>query len=145
VLSVMIVAAGAGSALSGRIAVDTSRSLGFLPVAIGAGIVLETLLIQPAIQVTQAWGLTGRSLIAIAFIAPLSCALGLWFPIGMRLVGRHSRQIAAWMWGVNGACGVLASIVAVMVSIWSGIHTNLLIAAASYALLALPIRTLRRA
>jgi hypothetical protein len=145
VLSVMIVAAGAGSASSGRIAVDTSRSLGFLPVAIGAVIVLETLLIQPAIHVTQPWGLTGRSLIAIAFIAPLSCALGLWFPIGMRLVGRHSRQIAAWMWGVNGACGVLASILAVMVSLWSGIHTNLLIAAASYALLALPIRTLRRA
>jgi hypothetical protein len=48
------------------------------------------------------------------------------------------------MWGVNGACGVLASILAVMVSLWLGIQTNLWIAAVLYALLALPIRALGR-
>ena len=36
----------------------------------------------------------------------------------------------------------MASILAVMVSMWAGIHTNLLIAAALYALLALPMRRL---
>jgi hypothetical protein len=47
------------------------------------------------------------------------------------------------MWAVNGACGVMASILAVMISMWVGIHTNLLIAAVLYGLLALPLRKLR--
>ena len=55
-----------------------------------------------------------------------------------------SHPAAAWMWAVNGACGVLASIVAVAVSIWGGIHTNFLIAAVLYALLAVPARGLVR-
>jgi hypothetical protein len=49
------------------------------------------------------------------------------------------------MWGVNGACGVMASIFAVMVSMWLGIHANLLIAAILYAALALPLRRLSAA
>jgi len=49
------------------------------------------------------------------------------------------------MWGVNGACGVMASILGVMGSMWLGIHVNLLIAAALYALLALPMRRLAAA
>jgi hypothetical protein len=36
----------------------------------------------------------------------------------------------------------MASIIAVMISMWVGIHANLLIAAALYAMLALPIRRL---
>jgi hypothetical protein len=47
------------------------------------------------------------------------------------------------MWGVNGACGVMASIVAVMVSMWLGIQINLLIAALLYLALAVPMRALR--
>ena len=43
---------------------------------------------------------------------------------------------------MNGACGVMASIVAVCVSMWLGIHANLSIAAALYALLTIPMRHL---
>ena len=75
---------------------------------------------------------------------PLAFAMGYCFPIGMRLVGRRGPELTAWMWGVNGACGVMASIVAVMVSMWIGIHANLLIAAGLYVLLALPMRALAR-
>ena len=46
------------------------------------------------------------------------------------------------MWGVNGACGVMASTIAVAVSMWVGIGANLWIAAALYALLAIPLRIL---
>jgi hypothetical protein len=49
------------------------------------------------------------------------------------------------MWGVNGACGVMASILAVMSSIWLGIHVNLVAAALLYALLAFPLRRLAAA
>ena len=62
----------------------------------------------------------------------------------MKLVGRISPDAAAWMWGVNGACGVLASIVAVGISMWLGINTNFLIAGVLYTLLVLPAAALAR-
>ena len=48
------------------------------------------------------------------------------------------------MWGVNGACSVLGSIVAVAISIFVGIHANVLAAAALYGMLAFPLAVLRR-
>ena len=87
----------------------------------------------------------GRTLVVAMFVAPLAFTLGWCFPIGMRLVGRHSSQVTAWMWGVNGACGVMASILAVMISMWLGIDTNLLVAAVLYALLTAPMRYLAAA
>jgi hypothetical protein len=62
----------------------------------------------------------------------------------MKLVARISPDAAAWMWGVNGACGVLSSIVAVAISMWLGINTNFLIAGALYTLLVLPAVALAR-
>jgi multisubunit Na+/H+ antiporter MnhG subunit len=41
-----------------------------------------------------------------------------------------------WFWGINGATGVLASVLAVMVSMAFGINATLLLAAAAYLLLA---------
>jgi hypothetical protein len=62
-------------------------------------------------------------------------------------IGRHLVALLGhrMMWGVNGACGVMASILAVMISMWAGIHTNLMIAAALYALLSLAMRRLATA
>jgi hypothetical protein len=62
----------------------------------------------------------------------------------MRLLSRLSAPATAWMWGVNGAAGVMASIVAVAVSMWLGIGVNLAIAAVCYLLLAVPMRALAR-
>jgi hypothetical protein len=36
------------------------------------------------------------------------------------------------MWGINGACGVMGSIAAVMTSMWVGIDAGLVIAALMY-------------
>jgi hypothetical protein len=138
VLFLMILAAGLGSLMSDRIRLDRGAPVR-VPILIGAAIVAEALLIQPAIDATIGWQLAGRTMVVALFIAPLAFALGLCFPIGMRLVGRHSDRITAWMWGVNGASGVIASILAVMGSMWLGINSSLLVAAILYALLALPM------
>ncbi|HEX6213432.1 MAG TPA: hypothetical protein VFZ38_01360, partial [Vicinamibacterales bacterium] len=143
ILFLMILSAGLGSVASERIDVNRSQRVGWLPIAIGVGVLLEMVLLQPAIDATVAWGLPGRTMIVALFVAPLAFCLGYCFPVGMRVLGQHSDALTAWMWAVNGACGVMASIVAVMISMWIGIHTNLLIAAALYMLLALPLRTLR--
>ncbi len=145
ILFLMILSAGLGSLASERIDLEKHQQIVWLPVGIAAAVFIETMLMQPVVDVTVGWGLAGRILVVTAFVAPLACALGCCFPLGLRLVGRHSDRVSAWMWGVNGACGVMASILAVMGSMWLGIHFNLLIAAALYALLAVPFRRLAAA
>jgi hypothetical protein len=145
ILFLMILAAGLGSLASERIDVRRSRRLAFLPLGIALLVIVEMLLLQPSMDLTLGWALAGRTLVVAGFVVPLAFALGCCFPIGLRLTGEHSDRVTAWMWGVNGASGVMASIVAVMVSMWLGIHANLLIAAALYATLALPLRRLAAA
>lgn len=143
ILFLMILAAGLGSLASERIDVERSSRLARLPIGIGLAVLVETLLLQPAIDTTVGWGLPGRTIVVTLFVAPLAFALGFCFPIGLRLLGRHSDRVTAWMWGVNGACGVMASILAVMGSMWLGIHVNLWIAAGLYTMLVVPMRALR--
>lgn len=139
ILFLMILAAGAGSLGSERLHLERRSALRALAAGIAILVVVESLVLQPVMDATAGSNLAGRTAIVALFVAPLSAVLGCCFPIGMRLVGRHSETISAWLWGVNGACGVLASIVAVIVSVWLGIQTNLWLAAGAYALLALPI------
>ena len=139
ILFLMILSAGAGSLLSERLALARYRSLQILALGIAAVVLVEARLLQPAIDGTIGWNLFGRTATVAAFVVPLACGLGVCFPIGIRLIGRHSQTVTAWMWGVNGAFGVLASIVAVMVSLWWGIGANMLVAAVLYGLLVVPI------
>jgi hypothetical protein len=69
--------------------------------------------------------------------------LGLCFPIGVRLTA-DTPAVVAWAWGVNGAFGVLASILAVALSIWVGIDANFWTAAALYLVLSAPLAALLR-
>jgi hypothetical protein len=144
ILFSMILFTGIGSFLSDRLRLDRAYRVLWLPLAIAAALVAIVLLLDPAIRSSAGLDLTGRTLVVLAFTAPISLLLGGCFPIGMRLVGRVSDSATAWMWGVNGACGVIASVVAVSVSMWVGIDTNLLIAAVLYASLSLPMIALTR-
>ena len=121
VLFTMILAAGVGSVWSDRIDARNGRAIRGLPFAIAALILLDAFLMPLVMDATLAFGLTGRTIVAVLFIVPVACAVGCCFPIGMRLVRGHSESVTAWMWGVNGAAGVLALIVAVMISMWLGI------------------------
>ena len=134
ILFSMILATGLGSLLSDKIPIHRSRALllGF-PLVIAACLVAERALIQPLIDETISYSLLARSSLVVATVAPVSVLLGLCFPIGMRLVQRLSDGAAPWMWGVNGACGVLGAVTAVGVSMWAGIGASLLVAAALYA------------
>jgi hypothetical protein len=142
ILFAMILFTSLGSFVSERFPIERHRWVLKLPLAIAATVLLLTFAIQPIIDATIELELPLRSLIVIACTAPIALLLGFCFPVGMNLVGRLSPDAAAWMWGINGACGVLASIAAVAVSMWLGIHTNLIFAAALYALLTIPAHLL---
>jgi hypothetical protein len=52
--------------------------------------------------------------------------------------------LVAWAWGINGAFGVLASILAVAISIWVGIDANFWLAAGLYAALVVPLTAMAK-
>ena len=139
----MILFTGVGSALSDRIPAF-ARWLPLAPVVVAIALVAETALIQRVVDSTAAWSLTGRTTVVLALLAPISILLGLAFPIGMRVVGKASDLATAWLWGVNGACGVLASVSAVAISMWFGIHRNLWLASVVYLLVAATLQAMQR-
>jgi hypothetical protein len=144
ILFLMILSAGLGSVASERIEVDRRRQTLAIPIAIAVVALVEVAVLQTALDRTVAWSLPGRTIVVACFVAPLAFLMGACFPIGIRLIGRHSDDVAAWMWGVNGACGVMASILAVMTSMWLSIDAGLVIAAGLYLLLLIPMRSLTR-
>jgi SAM-dependent methyltransferase len=145
VLFLMILCAGLGSFASDRIPLERRRTLLLIPALVGLVTLLNAALIQFALEATVAWPLWGRTLVVALFIAPPAFLMGHCFPIGIRLLGRHSDEVTAWMWGVNGACGVMASILAVMLSMWISIDAGLVLAAVLYLLLVIPMKRLAAA
>jgi hypothetical protein len=145
ILFSMILFTGVGSLLSDRLSIAPGAFLRVLPIVIAVAILVVRFTLGPAMRATVDLPLPARSAVVMLFTAPLSVLVGCCFPLGMRLVGRHSEEATAWMWGVNGACGVLAAIAAVAISMWAGIDVNLMLAAGLYATLWIPMTVLARA
>ena len=141
----MILFAGIGSYFSDRLVAGRPRRERLLPFAAAGGLLLLLAALPPATRTTIGYSLAVRTIVVVALLGPLSALLGMFFPTGLRLVNRLSPPAAAWMWGINGAFSVLGSVVAVGVSIFVGIHANLLAAAALYGALVIPLTALQRA
>ena len=138
ILFSMILFAGLGSWISDRIRLERGASLPcMIPLAAALLIFMVTLATQTVIDATVQHWIVVRCAVVVSLIGPVSFLLGFCFPIGMRLVKRIADDAMPWMWGVNGACGVFSSVLAVEVSIWSGISTSLFLATILYALLPL--------
>ena len=139
ILFSMLLFTGLGSFVSETFTIGRRGRFLLVPALIGVTLLAIVFAVQPVIDRTIVWGFLGRSSVVVAFCGPLAFFLGCCFPLGVRLSARHP-ALVAWMWGVNGGCGVLASIVAVGVSMWVGIDTNFWIAAILYTALIWPMK-----
>jgi hypothetical protein len=84
---------------------------------------------------TSGQPLMARIAISLAVVMPVGFLMGFAFPSGMTLVERIDRRPTPWFWGINGATGVLASVLAVMIGISFGINVTMVLAGVCYALL----------
>ena len=99
----------------------------------------------PLLHALTAAPIGARVAVGIALVGVPALGMGLGFPLGLRLVsgigGSDRADLGPWMWGVNGACGVVATGLALTSSMAWGISTTLAIGAACY--FALPLCTWR--
>ena len=84
---------------------------------------------------TEAGSLIERAAVCLMTVVPAGVLMGFMFPTGMRLCTRIDSRITPWLWAVNGAGGVLASGLVVLVSIGTSLNESLRVGAVAYALL----------
>lgn len=63
----------------------------------------------------------------------LGIFMGTAFPLGMMIASRKSAELAPWLWGINGATSVCASVVAVVIALQAGISSAFWAGTACYA------------
>ena len=133
VLGALLVWSAAGGLLSERIAPPRT----WLAVAVVAGVVLAYAGAGPPL-LTLLLGLPRIPRVALiaVLLAPLGAALGMAFPLGLRLLAPAAAG-RALAWAANGCASVVGAVASTLLAVAQGITALGLVAAASYAIAAL--------
>jgi hypothetical protein len=137
-LMAIILASGLGSLASERVRIASRWGSYLLPAGAAMLVAVAAITVQHAIDLTMRASLGARALTVVVFTFPIAFLLGFFFPLGMRSLEGRSAAARSWMWGLNGALGVLGSLVAIVISMSFGIRACLLAGAACYLALLLP-------
>jgi hypothetical protein len=132
VLFSLILTTGVGSIASERWTLETPGSFRVWALATAVYVAALPAWMPAALGSFQTAGIPVRAALAAGLIAPAGMLMGFGFPTGMRMTRRHDERPAPWFWGINGAAGVLASVLAVVLSITYGTHVTLIGGALCY-------------
>lgn len=131
VLFALLVFGGVGSSLSGRFS-DYSR-VRLALAGILAGVLFTAFVVPFIVDAAFGWQKSARIALSVALIAPLAIAMGMIYPLGVRiLVETDNEPLIAWGWAVNGVCGVLATTLGMYLAMSFGYTALLLVGAAGY-------------
>jgi hypothetical protein len=131
----LILSTGLGSFLTSIVPLNRLARLAVWS-ALTAAVLLCLPWILPRILTNYAGGIVFRALSCLVAIVPVGVLLGFGFPSGMRLVNAVDRGPSPWFWGINGAAGVLAGSLSIMISLAYGINMTFILSAVCYGLLA---------
>ena len=65
-----------------------------------------------------------RILVASGILFPIGLFMGMAFPLGMKIASARTKSLTPWLWGINGATSVCASVLAVAIALNSGISSS---------------------
>jgi hypothetical protein len=133
VLFTVLVFSGAGSMLTERF-VRADRPVTLVaPLGALLGVIVVFGVVTPRV-ISAADGATTpvRIAIAIALLAPLALPMGMPFAIGMRAAEAREGVPTAYLWGINGATSVCASVLGIVLSLFFGIATAFWAGALAY-------------
>ncbi len=128
----LILSSGLGSLASGVFPLNSASRITLWGAIVGGYLLLAQCGLSHLFQATTAQPLPLRILISLAAVMPVGFLMGFAFPTGMSLIENVDKEPTPWFWGINGATGVLASVLAVMVSMAFGINVTMLIAGLCY-------------
>jgi hypothetical protein len=137
VLFTVLIFSGLGSMVVDRIVkIDKPTSLlvpllVLLGVALVFGLVTPTLIEEFAGRVTEI-----RIAVAVGILAPMAFFMGMPFSIGMKMASTDEGSPTAFLWGINGAMSVVASVFATVIALFFGIIWTFVAGIAAYVLAA---------
>ena len=131
----IIVSTGLGSLCSYRLSLLTGLRLQLWAGALGLYQILLPYWFPLLIDQFASGSLLVRASVSLTAIVPSGVLMGFGFPTGMEIVNAIDSRPTPWFWAVNGAAGVLAAGIAVLVSIYATIGTTLWCGGACYLLL----------
>jgi SAM-dependent methyltransferase len=114
VIASLLLGMGVGSIFAESVGVAPLQRLGWMVPTIVVAVVLAL----PALfETTLGLPLAARIGVSSAILLPLGAALGLFFPLGMLRFGDANKP---WFWAINGAFGVVASVMSLALSMEFG-------------------------
>ena len=121
VLFALLVSSGAGSLSTQGVPPGATRAT-----VLRLGLLLGALC---AFGVLTPWALTvfggaptpERILVAVLLLFPIGLFMGMAFPLGMKAAAARNDAATPWLWGINGATSICASVLAVAVAMSAGI------------------------
>jgi hypothetical protein len=121
VLFALLLSSGIGSYLTGSVSIHSAGTAGRRRLLGVVGVLALFGLITPAIvRWSEPAGTSVRVLAAVALLFPAGLVMGMAFPLGLKLAAGRARELMPWLWGLNGAASVLASVASVCIALtWS--------------------------
>ncbi len=146
VLFSVLLFSGIGSMATERF-VQAARPSSYLaPLLVLLGLVILFGLLTPEIfRANDGQTTPVRVAIAVGLLAPLSFGMGMPFVIGMRAAAGRGNTPTAFLWGVNGAASVCASVFGVVISVFFGIAAAFWTGGAAYVVAAVAMSVIARA
>ena len=142
ILSTMLLASGCGSFAAGKL--DPQRLTARLACCSPASAVLlvaYAFFLPALIGALLGSPFAVRLVGSVALVAVPGFLLGMPFPSGIRALElAGERGLVPWVWGINGAMSVMASVTAIILAIELGYTAVFLLGAACYGLAALLLR-----
>jgi hypothetical protein len=121
VLFGLLLSSGIGSYLTRGVTPATAGSAGVLRlIALVVVLALFGAITPAVVRYTAAGSTAVRVGAALAVLFPAGLLMGMAFPLGITLASERAPGLTPWLWGLNGAGSVLASVLAVCIALtWS--------------------------
>jgi hypothetical protein len=117
-LTTLLLSSGLGSSMTSGIDGDSVRRSGLVRLGMIVVVLFVFGALTPWIARTFEGATTPvRIVSAVVLLFPAGMAMGMAFPIGMKLANRRAPGLTPWLWGINGALSVLASVLAIVIAL----------------------------
>ncbi len=114
--------------------IPAKKSLCRIPVLVMTPVLLivYALLLHSGLTAAIVWPLWMRYGVTFLAILPLGFMMGMFFPMGVRVLSRRFEHAIPWAWAVNASVSVVGSVLAVLIALSAGFTTVLCVAAGAY-------------
>lgn len=130
----ILVFSGLGSLTAGRLPWNPTTRLKLSIAAISVIVLIYLFAINPLFDALLGFPLIARQFIAGALIALLAFPMGMPFPLSLAAAGKLSGNAVPWALGINGAMGVLGSVLCIIFAMSFGFAAVMAIAGGIYVL-----------